>query len=137
MPGFIRFLETCAGLRGVELFIVSHKTKLGHYDEDKVNLRKAASSWLQVNEIVGNQKHQIPTDNIYFESTRAEKIERIKNLQCSHFIDDLMIILKDEAFPQTVEKYLFLQDEKIMKETREFAGCGDWNRIPEILLKEA
>lgn len=134
MPGFMRFLARCAELQGVELFIVSHKTKFGHYDEDKVNLRKAASHWLQLNEIAGKENHHISTDNIYFESTRAEKIERIKSLQCSHFVDDLLVVLTDEEFPQTIKKYLFLQDKQIMNEAGEFAGCGDWYRISETLL---
>ena len=48
----------------------------------------------------------IPESNVYFESTRAEKIERIIALSCTHFIDDLEEVFDDPAFPSNVERLL-------------------------------
>ena len=41
------------------------------------------------------------------ESTRLEKLRRIRALDCTHYIDDLAEILEDPTFPDSTEKSLF------------------------------
>jgi hypothetical protein len=45
--------------------------------------------------------------NVYFESTRAEKLKRIAALALTHFIDDLSEVLTDRDFPPQVERILY------------------------------
>jgi hypothetical protein len=44
---------------------------------------------------------------VYFESTRMDKIERIKKLKCTHFVDDLEEVFIEESFPSGVKKILY------------------------------
>ena len=62
-----------------------------------MNLRDAARGWLQTSGMLGT--HGVPEEHLYFESTRAEKIARIIQLRCTHFIDDLEEVFNDPAFP--------------------------------------
>lgn len=93
-PGFYEFL-CLSKLRGVDIFIVSHKSEFGHFDEEKIPLRKQALKWLEKQEVINKERWSISQNNIFFESTRKDKIKRIKLLQCTHFIDDLSVVLKE------------------------------------------
>ena len=46
-------------------------------------------------------------DQVFFEGTRDAKIERIRTLGCTHFIDDLEEVFLEASFPPDVEKFLF------------------------------
>ncbi len=77
--------------------IISHKT-LHPYRGYPYNLRKAAYKWLYQNNF---------QCEIFFESTKADKIKRIYQQECSHFIDDLPEFLTLPEFPETTSKLLF------------------------------
>ena len=103
VEGFACFLE--AGRRaGVPIYIVSHKTERGHFDEEQIDLREAARRWLRDNGIAG--PNGVPDPHVFFETTRSEKIERIRELGCSHFIDDLEEVFREPTFPDKVRRYL-------------------------------
>lgn len=106
--GFMSFLQQCQNQTTAELFIVSHKTELGHFDEKNISLRDAARAWLQENTIF----QYIPKNNVYFETTRDEKIARITQLQCTHFIDDLPEVLESPIFPKKTARFLFQNNWK-------------------------
>ena len=46
MPGVANFLLSC-NVRNLRVFIVSHKTKYGHYDPEKISLRGEALKWME------------------------------------------------------------------------------------------
>lgn len=94
----------------IEVFIVSHKTELGHHDEKKINLRDAARTWLKEQGFLTDFQPVMSNANLYFETTREAKIERIKALQCTHFIDDLIEVLHAPTFPPSVKRFLFQPD---------------------------
>ena len=102
-PGALEFIQT-ARAHGAKLTIVSHKTAFANMGTQRVNLRDAARHWLLANGMVGPDA--VPESNVYFESTRAEKIARIIALSCTHFIDDLEEVFDDPAFPNDVERLL-------------------------------
>jgi hypothetical protein len=91
--------------RGAELAIVSHKGIYSNLGISAVNLREAARGWLRTSGMIG--PGMIPEKNLYFESSRAEKIARITSLQCTHFVDDLEEVFNDPAFPRDVERLLY------------------------------
>lgn len=110
--GFKEFIATCNQYQEVEVFIVSHKTELGHHDEKRVNLREAAREWLREQGFFGNAIPFIKEENLFFETTREEKIARIKALNCTHFIDDLPEVLFASSFPQSVQRFWFLPEDQ-------------------------
>jgi hypothetical protein len=94
--------EDCA------IVVVSHKTEYGHFDPDRVNLRRAALDWM-AKQGPFDGEHGVAREHIYFENTRAEKLERIAALSLTHFIDDLEEVLTDPAFPPDVARILFAE----------------------------
>ena len=106
MPGLGEFLTLCSD-ETLDVFIVSHKTEFGHFDPDKINLRDAALDWMQANGFFDSRKFDISPGHVYFESTRAEKLSRIAELELDLFIDDLTEVLSDPDFPDGPQKVLF------------------------------
>jgi hypothetical protein len=104
--GVDAFLRRCRAA-GHDVFVVSHKTQFGHHDPDRVNLRAAALSWMEARGFFAPDTYAIPRDNIFFESSRAQKLERIAALECAYFIDDLAEVLTDPDFPPGVNRLLF------------------------------
>lgn len=96
-----------AKLRGHEVFVVSHKTEFGHYDEEQVSLRRQAMLWLEKNNFFCTNQLYLSKEDIYFESTREDKIQRVQELACTHFIDDLPEVFTEPKFPGCIEKILF------------------------------
>ena len=109
-PGVKDFIAACHAHGNVELFIVSHKTELGHFDEKKISLRDAARKWLRQQGFFDTTAAHMPESNLYFESTRDQKIKRIRSLNCTHFIDDLTEVLDSPKFPTDVQGLLFQPD---------------------------
>lgn len=101
--GVREFIAAARGL-GVALSIVSHKTEYPAAGS-QTNLRVAAQAWLYSNGIVG--PGSIAPRDVYFESTREEKMARIGSIGCTHFVDDLVELLTDPLFPAGITRYLF------------------------------
>ena len=78
--------------KGVQLFIVSHKTKTPIIGEN-YDLHKAARDWLKKNKFFDEDGLNLNKSDVYFEEKKEYKIERIHSLNLSHFIDDLESIL--------------------------------------------
>lgn len=113
-------IETIRELRdaGHTLAIMSHKTKYPYMGE-KYDLHAAARGWID-EYLVYDGQPLIPTDNIYFEVTKEEKLARIEEFGCDVFIDDLPEILLEPIFPKNVKRFLFdpeqLHDVKALGE---------------------
>jgi len=125
MEGADGFLRLCADA-GVELAVVSHKGRFAAQDPGGTDLREAASRWL------ARHCPGIPANRIFFEDERAAKLGRIASLGLSHFVDDLLEVLDDRAFPPAVER-LWL--------TRPGAACppgmraaGGWPDLAKALF---
>src|SRR3990167_7053233 len=131
MPGFFEFIKKTY-IKDIPIFVVSHKTEYGHFDEDKINLRQVALQWIK-NQGLFAKNSSLKQNDIYFESTRIEKISRIKQLKCTHFIDDLPEVLLDEQFPMEVKRYLFSSDSN--NRNSNFSICTNWEELQKVLLK--
>ena len=86
-----------------KIFIVSHKTEFGHYDEKKIKLRDEAIRWIK-------KKGYLKNIKIFFENSIPEKIERINSLKLDYFIDDLEIILNHKLISKKTKKILFCEN---------------------------
>jgi len=105
-PMLKEFLDFCMGINA-EVFIVSHKTQFAAQDANReYDLIEQAKGWLMINEIVSDAG-PIKKESVFFESTRAEKIRRIAEIGCDIFIDDLLEVLQDAAFPAGSAPWLF------------------------------
>ena len=92
------FFRLCQTNR-ITACIISHKTRFPYLGPEH-DLHQAAKQWLK--------KQQFPwTPPAHFELTLAEKLSRIAQEECSHFIDDLPELLLEPAFPTNVIKILF------------------------------
>jgi hypothetical protein len=87
--------------------VVSHKTQFANYGETRTDLRSAALSWMEEHRWLHGRGHHLSRGDVYFESSRPEKLERIQRLECTHFIDDLEETFLEERFPSGVVKVLY------------------------------
>ena len=109
--GVAEFLQLCKQ-REISTYIVSHKTEFAPYDESKTNLRAAALTWLGSHGLMHQESTGLSEKAVYFESSRHQKLMRIAQLRCTHFIDDLEETFLEGSFPQQVEKILFSPNQE-------------------------
>jgi hypothetical protein len=114
--------------------VVSHKTEYGHYDPDRINLRSTALDWMAAHGIFKNAD-TLSIENVYFESTRAEKLSRIAALSLTHFIDDLEEVLTDPDFPPSTRRILFADDGQPVEAP--YVVCRTWRDIEEQVFARA
>ena len=122
------FLRECRR-RDAEIFVVSHKTQFGHFDPLRVDLRIAALDWMAQQGFFGADIYGIARENVFFESSRADKLQRIRALGCAVFIDDLEEVFVDPDFPAGVKPVLFASSGGAG-----LAVCPDWACIRETVL---
>jgi len=125
VEGVEAFLRRCR-TEGCMIAIVSHKTEYGHFDPDRVNLRFTALNWMEAQGLLDGDRG-IARADVYFEGTRAEKLNRIATLSLTHFIDDLEEVLSDPDFPPQVERILFAG--KAQSAAAPFVRCSTWRDI--------
>ena len=129
-----QFLRRCAATSGVQVFIISHKTEFGHFDETHTNLRNAACQWMRNKGFFDPAKYAIPEKHLFFESTQQEKVARITNLQCDIFIDDLAELFSAPSFPRTTKKILFSSAGPCGLVDRVDYICACWTEIEAVIF---
>ncbi len=77
---------------GFDVSIISHKS-LNPYKGPKYNLHEAAMLWLEKNEFFEDKKVGLSKKNVFFNLTKEEKVNKIEEIGCDYFIDDLPEIL--------------------------------------------
>ena len=131
-PGVYEFVLRALA-SGHEIFIVSHKTELGHFDESRTPLRQAATTWLINQKLVGDSDSKIKLQNIYYAETSDEKINKIVELQLDVFIDDLDEVLSDRSFPKRTRKILFGSGATT---SQEILAMQSWREVGDELFGE-
>jgi len=132
IEGVKEFFVECQR-RNIPVYIVSHKTEYANFGEADVNLRVVAMAWLERHGFFAPGELGLNRTNVFFESTRAEKIERIKALRATHFIDDLEETFLESTFPHDVQKILLAAYGR----TGDVTGVvpvATWRQIYECLL---
>lgn len=112
MPGVDSFVAM-AKRAGRHLFVVSHKTRHGHFDPERIDLQKAARAWLVARGFL-DPEHGIDPMDVFFEETRDAKVRRIATLALDAFIDDLPEVFEHPEFPRTVRAILYRPSGKIV-----------------------
>ena len=127
-PGAIEFLRW-ASARGLELRIVSHKTR-HPFIGPKHDLHDAARRWVE-RHLAGC----VDPASVFFELTQEEKIGRIGAIGCHYYIDDLPEILLAPAFPGEVRRILFDPDAHHAAEPS-LVRMRSWSDILDFFRRE-
>jgi hypothetical protein len=128
--GLLEFVFRARSL-GHQLFIVSHKTEFGHFDESKTPLRASAMQWLQAKRIVGELPVQIKPQEVYFCHSQDEKIKKINDLGLDVFIDDLEEVFKNQLLSSKVRRILFSVESEA---NGEYESHFSWREISQAIL---
>jgi len=130
-PGVLEFLCACHE-KGVETFIVSHKTKTP-YAGPPFDLHAAALGWMEAHGLFDPAGIGLPRESVFLEPTKKDKLGRIRKLGCTHFIDDLPEFLGEAEFPEGVTRLLFAPSGACSKNAC-IIPCGSWAEIGQRLL---
>lgn len=114
--------------RGYKLKIVSHKTKYPIKGE-KYDLHKGALNWLIKNKFLNKNGLNFKKEDIFFESSKNAKIERIYKENCDVYIDDLPEILN--LINPKIERILYKAKEDSKKYA--FKTMHSWSDLVKIL----
>lgn len=111
------------------MYIVSHKTSTP-LQGPRYDLHQAAYGWLTHSGFFSPQGLNFGPTSVFFEQTKEEKVRRILDLGCSHYIDDLPEIL--EMLPDSVQRILFAPggQETIPYSWRQF---HHWGSLAQVL----
>lgn len=109
MTGVYDFLASLK-LAGHSFQIVSHKTRFPNYGNSSVDLRKRALYFLSENGFFSEKGLSMSIEDVFFLSTRSDKVKKIAELNHLIFIDDLEEVFNDPDFPRGVTKVLFSQE---------------------------
>lgn len=134
MDGFPAFVAAARRL-AIALVVVSHKSVFSHFTETGPNLRYTALGWMRANGFFEPGGLGFSVDDVYFEGTRVEKVQRIGALGCTHFIDDLPEVFAERAFPQTVSRILFAPTDDAALDVDVVAP--DWFAVRDALFATA
>ena len=92
---------------GCKVYIVSHKTEYAAHDKTRTNLRSAALAWMTGHQFFEPAGFALRPEDVHFESTRQDKLNRIKSLGCTHVIDDLEETFLEDILPPEMKKILY------------------------------
>ncbi len=128
---FSGMLETLKKLNAkqIPINIVSHKTRVP-YLGPKRDLHAAALNWLKLNQVIDSGVSGVKEDEVFFEVTKEDKINRIVQIGCTHYLDDLPEIL--EMIPEGINKILFSPNEEEIINSH-WTAIRTWNELPSIL----
>lgn len=101
--GALEFVRSALA-RGLTVKIISHRTK-HPIKGDQTDLHASALDWLRREGFVGTGA--LSVGDVFFETSKENKLRRIGEQGCSVFLDDLPEVLDAELFPDGCEGWLF------------------------------
>jgi hypothetical protein len=127
-PGFREFVAIASASRN-DLFIVSHKTQFPLLGP-KYDMHEAARVFLAGHRLSADDA--VPGQNIFFEETKEQKIDRAAALHLDVFIDDLPEILTMPGLPDRCRRILFAPQGS--DALGNFEQCRCWDEITDLLF---
>jgi len=123
--------------KGHSLSIISHKTVYAAQDHAKtINLQKQAMKWIEAQLNPACDDYFQLNRNVFFLETRQAKIEQVRACGCDLFIDDLIEVLQDKAFPKRIQKVWFCPDgraECSEAQALELCQVTSWKALCRLL----
>ena len=123
-------------IRKIKIYIISHKTKFGHYDKKKIQLREKAILFLISKKIINSNISKIKKSDIFFCNTLEEKINKIKQLKCDYFIDDLFKVVNNKNFPKKTTPIYFNRNQVEIKKSNKIINVNSWSEIINHFYKD-
>lgn len=117
---------------GMPMVLVSHKTRTP-YKGPAYDLHRAAWSWLEINGFFSQDGLNWQKDQVFFEASKESKVNTIKALKCSAYIDDLPEVL--DLIPNSIEKYLYDPLDTCNFEKSPYKVLNDWGKFVKMLKK--
>lgn len=114
-----------------EVYIVSHKTRIPVLGPS-YDMHAAARDFLAANGFFGTG--MLEPKQVFFESTKEEKVARIASLAIEAFVDDLPDILRMPGFPPSTRAILFDPADAQAHGTAGLERYRDWRSIRDALL---
>lgn len=135
IQGVPEFLTACRA-RQVPVYIISHRTERASLDVTDTKLRDVAFDWMTMHGFFGAAGFGLAPCQVFFEPTRAEKVARIRDVGCTHFVDDLEEVFTEPSFPQNVIKVLFAPhaDDRHGAPIEGVTALGSWEAIGDFIL---
>ena len=115
--------------KNVGMYIVSHKTQYP-YKGPKYNLHESAIKWLEKNNFFDSSGLKFTREDVFFEVSKLKKVNKIHDLECTHFIDDLPEIL--ELINSDCSKILYNPFNKEIKKNR-YLNLKKWDDLKNLI----
>ena len=131
IDGVMAFLKQCCW-RQVPVFVVSHKTVFARRDETRTNLRKASLTWMKRQGLLDADSTGLSERRVFFEDTRQNKVARIRDLACTHFVDDLVEVFLESGFPD-VERVL-LSSHAVEPPPPGIRAVEGWDEVSGVIF---
>jgi hypothetical protein len=103
-PGSMEFLKWSVR-QGVSVSIISHKTRYPFLGP-RYDLHRAARLWVE-HHLKDGGRSLVKPEDVYFELSQEEKLDRIRTTACDYYIDDLPEVLLAPGFPEGTRRILF------------------------------
>ena len=116
------------------IYVISHRTKYP-YKGKKTDLHAAAQKFLKKNKFFVNDGGFVEKLNTYFETTIEKKIQRIIELNCDIFIDDLKKVLM--LLPATIERVHFCPNASKRPGSSPFKELRSWSKLQRLIIQNA
>ena len=134
MDGAGRFLRACRE-RGIEVTVVSHKSRHASNAEVIEDLRECALAWMESQAFFVPDGLGLSEDRVLFADTRAEKVHRIAEIGPAVFIDDLEEVFKHPGFPAGILRLLF--DPTGAVEQGPYDICRSFDEVSDVCFGAA
>lgn len=132
-PGAKEFFAE-AICRGWDVHIVSHRTR-NPYRGPGTDLHQAARGWLAKHDFTDTTPASLTPSHIFLAESLQGKLDRIRELRCNVFIDDLPELLLHDDFPSGVRGICF--DPRGNYEDGSVERLDSWNEVGNRLLHGA
>jgi hypothetical protein len=127
-PGAITLCNYLA-LNGFQMFIVSHKTIFTPLAFGNKPLREFATNWIKASKLA---VYFSENENIYYEASREQKIERIIKLDLAFFVDDLIEVFLEPNYPKMVKSFLISESESNLTWVKNILSLTDLQEIIKL-----
>jgi len=134
MEGFSDFVNACQD-RQISLSVISHKSRSNIHDPLNRDLQEPALDWMKSHHFFDESGFGFSLQQVFFAETIEDKVARIKALNCSHYVDDLLKVLSHPHFPESTRKILYLNN-LTERDNTVVDYAGDWRGITDYLIPE-
>jgi len=134
LPGALDFFRRCRGA-GVPALVISHKTRYP-YAGARHDLHAAAYAWLEQYGFFDLDRIGLQRSAVFFELTKEDKLRRIAQAGCTHFVDDLPELLEEPTFPAGVARIL-IDLHGAHPESTAYRRARSWDDVSALVLGAA